>query len=200
MGVADGVDDQPGQIDRLAFQRPSGVQPRQQQHVLDELRHPFGFGFAPGSSRARRRRAGRLVCVAPVRYSRESRPAGCVVRGWRRRRTGVPASRWRAARTTRRRCGRASGSARSRAGRSRCARLAGSTLTIGVGSRTSPRSSSRSATCRAAAETLDSGASWRRMMTTPAVVPPISAIGADHAEDDEHRQQVCRRPPRSATP
>ena len=45
VGVADGVDDEPGQIDLLAFQRPPGVQPRQQQHVLDELRHPFGFGF-----------------------------------------------------------------------------------------------------------------------------------------------------------
>ena len=43
--VADGVDDEPGQIDLLAFQRSSGVQPRQQQHVLDELRHPFGFGL-----------------------------------------------------------------------------------------------------------------------------------------------------------
>ena len=47
VGVADRVDDEPGQIDRLAFQWPSGVEPRQQQHVLDELRHPFGFGFDP---------------------------------------------------------------------------------------------------------------------------------------------------------
>ena len=47
MGVADGVDDEPGQVDLLALQRPSGVQPRQQQHVLDELRHPFGLGLHP---------------------------------------------------------------------------------------------------------------------------------------------------------
>ena len=43
--IADGVDDEPGQVDLLAFQRPSGVETREQQHVLDELRHPFGFGF-----------------------------------------------------------------------------------------------------------------------------------------------------------
>ncbi len=47
VGVADRVDDQPGQIDRLAFQRSSGVEPRQQQHVLDEVRHPFGLGLHP---------------------------------------------------------------------------------------------------------------------------------------------------------
>ena len=45
VGVTGGVDDKPGQIDRFAFQRSSGVQPCQQQHVPDELRHPFGFGF-----------------------------------------------------------------------------------------------------------------------------------------------------------
>ena len=45
VGVADRVDGEPGQVDLLAFQRPPGVQPRQQQHVLDELRHPVGLGF-----------------------------------------------------------------------------------------------------------------------------------------------------------
>ena len=45
VGVADGVDDQPGQIDRFAVQRPSRVQARQQQHVLDQLGHPFGLGL-----------------------------------------------------------------------------------------------------------------------------------------------------------
>ena len=47
VGIADGVDDQPGQVDRLALQRSSGVQARQQQHVLDQLRHPLRFGLDP---------------------------------------------------------------------------------------------------------------------------------------------------------
>ena len=45
--VADGVDDEPGQIDLFAFQRPPGVQAREQQHVLDELGHPLGLGLDP---------------------------------------------------------------------------------------------------------------------------------------------------------
>ncbi len=45
VGVADRVDDEPGQVDLFAFQRPPGVQARQQQHVLDEVGHPFGLGF-----------------------------------------------------------------------------------------------------------------------------------------------------------
>ena len=55
---------------------------------------------------------------------------------------------------------------------------AGSTRTIGVGRFTSPLSNSRSATSRAAAATLDNGASWRRMIRMPAVVAPISATAA----------------------
>ena len=47
VGVADRVDDEPGQIDRLALQRPPGVEPGEQQHVLDELGHPLGLGFDP---------------------------------------------------------------------------------------------------------------------------------------------------------
>ena len=47
MGVADGVDDEPGQIDLFAFQRSPGVQARQQQHVLDEVGHPLGLGLHP---------------------------------------------------------------------------------------------------------------------------------------------------------
>ena len=43
--IADGVDDQPGQVDRFTLQRASGVQAGEQKHVLHQLRHPLGFGL-----------------------------------------------------------------------------------------------------------------------------------------------------------
>ena len=43
VGVADGVDDQPRKVHLLPLQRPPGVEAGQQQHVLDELRHPLGL-------------------------------------------------------------------------------------------------------------------------------------------------------------
>ena len=47
MGIAGGVDDEAGQVDLFALQRPPGVQTRKQQHVLDELGHPLGLGLHP---------------------------------------------------------------------------------------------------------------------------------------------------------
>ena len=43
--VADGVDHQPGQVDPLARQRPAGVEPGQQQQVLDQRGHPARLGL-----------------------------------------------------------------------------------------------------------------------------------------------------------
>ena len=45
MGIADGVDDEAGQVDLFVLQRSPGVQTREQQHVLDESCHPLGFGL-----------------------------------------------------------------------------------------------------------------------------------------------------------
>ena len=47
MGVADHIGTQPRQVDGLTFQRTPGVQPRQQQQVLDEVGHPFRFRLHP---------------------------------------------------------------------------------------------------------------------------------------------------------
>ena len=44
LGVARGIDDQPGHVDGLAVQRPSGVEPGEQQQVVDEDAHPGGLG------------------------------------------------------------------------------------------------------------------------------------------------------------
>ena len=42
-GVVDGLDQQPGQVHRLAVERAAGVEPGQQQHVLDQGGHPRGL-------------------------------------------------------------------------------------------------------------------------------------------------------------
>ena len=55
---------------------------------------------------------------------------------------------------------------------------AGSTATMDVGIVTAPRSSSRFATSRAAVDTRDSGASWRRMITMPSAIATASAMPA----------------------
>jgi hypothetical protein len=44
LGVAGGVDGQPGHVDGLAVQRPPGVEPGEQQQVVDEDAHPGGLG------------------------------------------------------------------------------------------------------------------------------------------------------------
>ena len=187
--VADGVDDQPRQVDRFAFQRPA--------------RRPGGPAAAcprrdassarsrtrRGSSRGRRRRAARRACAGRVRCSRGSRPAACAVRGWRRRRTDAPGSRWRAAPTARRRCGRASGSAPNRAGRPRCGRLPGRRARSASADPPRPCPARGRPPRAAAAATLDSGASWRRMIRMPAVVARDQRDRGDHAEHAEHPQQ-----------
>ena len=42
-GVVDRLDQQPGQVDRLAVERAAAVEPGQQQHVLDQRGHPRGL-------------------------------------------------------------------------------------------------------------------------------------------------------------
>jgi hypothetical protein len=44
LGVARGVDGQPGHVDGLAAQRPARVEPGEQQQVVDEDAHPGGLG------------------------------------------------------------------------------------------------------------------------------------------------------------
>ena len=53
--VAHGVEDQAGQVDVGALQRPSGVEPGEQQQVLDQRRHPLGLRRRSARARARRR-------------------------------------------------------------------------------------------------------------------------------------------------
>ena len=43
VGVGDGVDDDPGEVDALARQRPAGVEAGEQQQVLDQPGHPHGL-------------------------------------------------------------------------------------------------------------------------------------------------------------
>ena len=47
LGVARGVDGQPRHVDRLAAQRPAGVEPGEQQQVVDEDAHPGGLRQDP---------------------------------------------------------------------------------------------------------------------------------------------------------
>ena len=62
--VADRVDDQAGQVDRRGLQRPSGVEPGQQQHIFDERGHPGGLRLDPAHR------------VRHVRRYRVGHPAG----------------------------------------------------------------------------------------------------------------------------
>ena len=52
--VADRVEDEPGEVDVGALQRPSGVEAGEQQQVLDQRRHPLGLRGDPRRARARR--------------------------------------------------------------------------------------------------------------------------------------------------
>ncbi len=45
--VAGRVDGQPGQVDRLAGERPAGVEPGEQQQVVDEPAHPLRLRVHP---------------------------------------------------------------------------------------------------------------------------------------------------------
>jgi hypothetical protein len=45
--VAGRLDGQPGQVHRLAFQRPSRVEPGQQQQVVNQDGHPGRLGLDP---------------------------------------------------------------------------------------------------------------------------------------------------------
>ena len=47
LGVTRGVDGQPGHVDRLAAQRQAGVEPGEQQQVIDEDAHPGGLRKHP---------------------------------------------------------------------------------------------------------------------------------------------------------
>ena len=46
--VGDGVDGEHGQVDGFRRQRPAGVQAGEQQHVLEQGRHPLRLGLHPG--------------------------------------------------------------------------------------------------------------------------------------------------------
>ena len=125
VGVADGVDDQPRQVDRSRSSgRPASSRASSSMSSTSCVMRPVSDStrlIACATS------AGSIVALALGQFgiARGSPPVACAVRGWRRRRTDAPGSRWRAGRTARRRCGRASGSARSRADRPRCARRPG---------------------------------------------------------------------------
>ena len=45
--VADGVDREEGEVDRLALERPAGVEAGEEEQVLDELLHPQRLGLDP---------------------------------------------------------------------------------------------------------------------------------------------------------
>ena len=47
LGVACRLDGQPGHVDRLAVERAAGVEPGEQQQVVDEDAHPLGLGQHP---------------------------------------------------------------------------------------------------------------------------------------------------------
>ena len=73
VGVGEGVDGQLGQVDLFTFERAAGVEARQQQQILDEVRHPLGLGRPPGPSRGRPRRAPPHGGAGRVRCTRGSR-------------------------------------------------------------------------------------------------------------------------------
>ena len=45
MSVAEGVHGQPGQVHLGHVERSAGIEPGQQQQILDQGGHPTGFGF-----------------------------------------------------------------------------------------------------------------------------------------------------------
>ena len=120
-GVRDRLQQQPGQVDRLPLQRPAGVEPGEQQQVLDQRGHPAGLLLDLVQCGAGRRQVVRAL-AGPARCSRRWSPAGCAARARRRRRTAAPAARCGAGRPARSRRGRAGCSVRRRPGRPRCAR------------------------------------------------------------------------------
>ena len=61
--ITDRVDGHPRQVRGFALQRPSRVQPGQQQQVFDEVRHPLGLGLHP----VHRMRDGIGIVTHPLR-------------------------------------------------------------------------------------------------------------------------------------
>ena len=167
VGVADRVHDQPGQVDPVAFQWSPGIQAGQQQQVVDERGHPRRLGLHAAHRVRHLWWHRRRCCVWSVRRSRGSRPAGCAVRGWRRRGTGAPASRWPAGRPAR---WPTWPSIRFSAAPTWPTSVSGSVSCSGTrtDSATSPRSSSSSATRLAVSATRRSGRRVRRTITAPA--------------------------------
>ena len=104
--VRDRLDEQPGQVDRLAFERPAGVQAGEQQQVLDQRRHPAGLLLDLVEGGAEHRRVvGSAAGQLGVAGDRRQRGAQLVAR--RRRRTAAPAARCGAGRPARSRRARA---------------------------------------------------------------------------------------------
>ena len=160
------------------LQRPSSVQPGQQQQVLDEMRHPDGLGFDAahrvcdlvgqlvplalrefGIAADRRQRSAKFV--AGVGDELPHAHFAGVAGG---QRVGDPFEH--------------AVQRRRRAGPPRCARRLGPPRQSM--SAASPRRGRArgSATSRAAADTRDSGASWRRMITMPSAIATASAMPA----------------------
>ena len=178
-GVADRLQQQPGQVDLGALERASGVQPGEQQQVVDQRGHPLGLGLDL-RQRGGERRAGRPAYDGTARRTRGSWPAGCAARGRRRRRTGAPAARCGGGRRE---------SVSTWASRVLSAEptwptsVRSSVRCSGTRSVTpmSPDSSGSSATACAVAATSCSGRSWRRTTNVPA-----SPAAATPSKPDEH--------------
>ena len=65
-GVTDGLESQVGEVDLVAVERPAGVQPREQQQVLDQGGHPGGLGLDLGHRQGQLLRVGRAGAPAQL--------------------------------------------------------------------------------------------------------------------------------------
>ena len=184
--VADRVEDQPGQVDVAAFQRPAGVQPGQQQQVLDQRGHPLGLRRDPGErvlgrparAVARRRQLG----VAADRGQRGAQLVAGVGDELAQPRLAVLAG-LQAPPTL--------SSIRFSAVPTWPTSVRGSTSGTRSASSTSPRSSGSALTLAAVSATRSSGRSSRRTSTAPAMPPPSSASAiAIDLDDDEPADDV----------
>ena len=180
VGVADRVDDQRGQVDRSSCASvAAGVQPGQQQQVLDQRRTSAAPRTRPGAARARRRSgtslplAAHQLGVAADRGQRGAQLVAGVGDELAHLRLGLPAGRP-ARRST-------WSSIRFSAAPTWPTSVRGSVSSGGTrsASRTSPLDSGSSATRVAVAATRCSGRSVRRITRTPASAAATRASSAD---------------------
>ena len=185
VGVAHGVEDEPGEVD--LGRAPAAVRRR-------VGRAGAGPPRASSSARPARRcatgRASRPRTAArggSARRSRGSRRAGCAARGWRPRRTGAAASRCPAGPPAR---APTWSSMWLSAAPTWPTSVAGSASGTRSASSTSPRSSGSVLTRRAVAATRSSGSSSRRTSTAPITPATASVIAGD---DQLGRHEVGHR-------